>query len=55
MDSPFEISGRNRSSGVKGADGADPHIKDKQGKTALDQAQDYPYIRAALEKAGAKR
>ena len=34
--------------------GADPNIKDKEGKTALAHAQDYPYITAALEQAGAK-
>ena len=34
--------------------GADPSIKDKEGKTPLAQAREYPYIRAALEKAGAK-
>lgn len=34
--------------------GADPNIKDKEGKTALAHAQDYPYISAALEQAGAK-
>jgi ankyrin repeat protein len=35
--------------------GADPNLKDKQGKTALTQASGYPYLRAALEKAGAKQ
>jgi ankyrin repeat protein len=34
--------------------GADPNVKDKQGSTALAHAREYPYIRAALEKAGAK-
>jgi len=34
--------------------GADPNIKAKKGQTALSQARDYPYIRAALEKAGSK-
>lgn len=34
--------------------GADPGIQTKDGKTPLAQARDYPYIRAALEKAGAK-
>jgi ankyrin repeat protein len=34
--------------------GADPNVKDKTGKTALAQARDYPYLRAALEKAGAR-
>jgi ankyrin repeat protein len=35
--------------------GADPNIKNKAGKTPLDEAQDYPYIRAALEKPGAEK
>lgn len=35
--------------------GADPNVKDKNGKTALAQASEYPYLRAALEKAGAKQ
>ncbi len=35
--------------------GADPNLKDKKGKTALAQAREYPYIRAALEQAGAKQ
>lgn len=35
--------------------GADANVKDKKGKTALAQAHQYPYIRAALEKAGAKQ
>jgi ankyrin repeat protein len=35
--------------------GADPNAKDKKGETALAQAREYPYIRAALEKAGAKQ
>lgn len=35
--------------------GADPNAKDKAGKTALAQAREYPYIRAALEQAGAKQ
>ncbi|HEV2491596.1 MAG TPA: ankyrin repeat domain-containing protein [Terriglobia bacterium] len=34
--------------------GADPNVKDKEGKTAWAQASEYPYIRAALEKAGGK-
>ncbi|MBZ5561405.1 MAG: ankyrin repeat domain-containing protein [Acidobacteriia bacterium] len=34
--------------------GADPNAKDKQGKTALSQAREFPYLRAALEKGGAK-
>jgi ankyrin repeat protein len=34
--------------------GANPNIKDKEGKTALAHAQNYPYITAALEQAGAK-
>jgi len=36
------------------AAGADPNAKDKQGKSALAQASDYPYLRAALENVGAK-
>jgi ankyrin repeat protein len=35
--------------------GADPSLKDKKGRTALAQAIEYPYLRAALEKAGAKQ
>jgi ankyrin repeat protein len=35
--------------------GADPNIKDKKGESALSQAREYPYIRAALEQAGAKQ
>ncbi len=35
--------------------GADPNVKDKLGKTASAQARAYPYIRAALEKAGVKQ
>jgi ankyrin repeat protein len=35
--------------------GADPNVKDKLGKTASAQARAYPYLRAALEKAGAKQ
>ncbi len=31
--------------------GADPNVKGKDGKTALAQARDYPYIRAALDAA----
>jgi ankyrin repeat protein len=34
--------------------GADPNIKDKKGNTALTQAHEYPYLRSALEQAGAK-
>ncbi|MGH9351707.1 MAG: ankyrin repeat domain-containing protein, partial [Terriglobia bacterium] len=34
--------------------GANPNIKDKQGKTALEQARNFPHLRAALEKVGAK-
>ncbi len=30
--------------------GANPNVKTKDGKTALAQARDYPYLRAALEK-----
>jgi ankyrin repeat protein len=36
------------------AAGADPSVKNKDGKTALGQAGEYPYIRAALENAGPK-
>jgi ankyrin repeat protein len=35
--------------------GADPNIKAKDGKTALNQAREFPYLHAALEKAGAKQ
>lgn len=35
--------------------GADPNITNKEGKTPLVQAREYPYIRAALEKASAKQ
>jgi len=35
--------------------GADPNVMDKLGRTASAQAREYPYIRAALEKAGAKQ
>jgi ankyrin repeat protein len=34
--------------------GADPRIKDKEGKTPLAHAREHPYLRAALEKSGAK-
>jgi ankyrin repeat protein len=34
--------------------GADPNAKDKNGRTALSQAREFPYLRAALERAGAK-
>ena len=34
--------------------GADPKIGDKEGKTPLAHAGKYPYLRAALEAAGAK-
>ena len=34
--------------------GANPNVKDRKGETALTQARDYPYTRAALEQAGAK-
>ncbi|HEY6293821.1 MAG TPA: ankyrin repeat domain-containing protein [Terriglobia bacterium] len=37
------------------AAGANPNVKDKKGKTAMAQAQDYPYVLAALEKAAAKQ
>jgi ankyrin repeat protein len=37
------------------AAGADPRVKDKEGKTAWAQAREYPYISAALEKAGVKQ
>jgi ankyrin repeat protein len=37
------------------AAGADASVKDKEGKTALSLAREYPYLRAALEKAGAKQ
>jgi len=37
------------------AAGADPRVKDKEGKTAWTQAREYPYISAALEKAGVKQ
>lgn len=33
---------------------ANPNVKDQHGKTPLDHAGGYPYIRAALEEAGAK-
>jgi ankyrin repeat protein len=36
------------------AAGADPNVKDKSGKTALTQARNYPYLQAALAKAGVK-
>lgn len=36
------------------AAGADSTVKDKKGETALAQSRDYPYLRAALQKAGAK-
>jgi ankyrin repeat protein len=36
------------------AAGANPNVKDNKGKSALAQAREYPYIRVALEKAGAK-
>ena len=32
--------------------GANPNVKNKQGKTPWSQASEYPYLRAALEKAG---
>jgi len=35
------------------AAGANPTVRAKNGKSALTQASDYPYLRAALEKAGA--
>ena len=34
--------------------GADPNAKDKNGRTPLSQAREFPYLRAALEKASAK-
>jgi len=37
------------------AAGADPEIKDKLGKTPWAHSIEYPYIRAALEKVGAKQ
>jgi ankyrin repeat protein len=37
------------------AAGANPNVKDKRGQTALSQSREYPYIQAALEKAGAKQ
>ena len=36
------------------AAGADPKAKDKDGKTAWSQAREVPYLRAALERAGAR-
>jgi ankyrin repeat protein len=36
------------------AAGAQLNVRDKTGKTALAQAREYPYLRAALEQAGAK-
>jgi ankyrin repeat protein len=35
--------------------GADPKVKDKKGETAWAHARDYPYLRAALENAGARQ
>jgi ankyrin repeat protein len=35
--------------------GADPKVKDKKGKTVWAHARDYPYLRAALENAGARQ
>ena len=35
--------------------GADPNLKDKKGKTTLAGASGYPYLHAALEKAGARQ
>src|SRR5262249_8343534 len=35
--------------------GADLKVKDKEGKTALEHARKYPYLYAALKKAGAKQ
>jgi ankyrin repeat protein len=35
--------------------GADPNVKDKQGQTPLSQASEFPYLLAAIEKAGAKQ
>ena len=35
--------------------GANPNVKDKRGQTALSQSREYPYIQAALEKAGTKQ
>jgi len=32
---------------------ANPNVKNKEGKTPLAQSREYPYIQAALEKAGA--
>jgi len=35
--------------------GAKPNVKDKQGKTPLSQASEFPYLRSILEEAGAKQ
>jgi ankyrin repeat protein len=37
------------------ASGADPNIKDQRGAAAWEHAREFPYIRAALERAGARR
>jgi ankyrin repeat protein len=37
------------------AAGADPSIKDRLGKTPWEHAREFPYIRVALEKAGARQ
>jgi len=34
--------------------GANPNVKNKDGRTALAQASEYPYVRAVLEGAGAR-
>jgi ankyrin repeat protein len=36
------------------AAGADSSVKNKEGKTALEQGREYPHILAALQKAGTK-
>jgi ankyrin repeat protein len=35
--------------------GANPNVPNKEGKTALAQGREYPYIRAVSEKASAKQ
>lgn len=37
------------------AAGADPNVKDKDGKTSWSHATEFPYLRAALEKASMKQ
>src|SRR5439155_19664897 len=34
--------------------GANPNVKNHDGRTALAQASEYPYVRAVLEGAGAR-